>query len=132
MSEKNKHGGPNRGQGRKMKDPQRGERITMSFRFFPETAAELRAHQLPATALVERGLAITLPALGHATPGTDECLLAYHAVSNALITLEARRDSGAEDEFAWSPEEASLHALLSDFWDKLRDERTFWEPELPE
>lgn len=126
------HGGANRGQGRKLKDPQRGERVTMSFRLFPETAAFLRHHALPATELIERGLEITLPALGHESPGTDDCLLVYHAISNAVQSLERRRDSGAEDEFLWSPDEARLHALLSRFWDALRMEPTFWEPELPE
>ncbi len=104
----------------------------MSFRFFPETIAELRAHPMPATTLVQRGLQIALSALGHDMPGRDECLLAYHAVGKALEILEAQRDAGGEHEFAWTDEQARLHALLSRFWLELRDEPTFWEREFPE
>lgn len=130
MEQKSQRGGPGRGQGRKLKDPAAGHRQTISVRLRPDTLESLEGRDR--TALIERGLAITIPALGHPRPGTDECLLAYYAISEAIQSLERRRDSGGEDECLWTDEEARLHALLNHFWDELRSQPTFWEPELPE
>lgn len=106
----------------------------LSVRVSPETFAALDGRNK--TELIEAGLEITIPSLGHEMPGTDECLLAYHAISRAIQRLEISRDGSDIPDLdtpeLWTPEEKQLHALLSGFWDALRVEPTFTEKQLPE
>lgn len=126
-----KRGGAGRGQGRKKLPAGEGKTGYVRVRLDAETAAALEGQ--PKTWLVESGLKIVLPlAKAWEQSGTDACLVAYEAISLAIQTLERRRDSGADDAFLWTADEARLHKLLNDFWDRLREEPVFWESKLPD
>lgn len=130
---KSKRGGPDRGQGRKRKNPDYGARVQPTFRIRPDHAEALAGRD--AAEYVDTGLSITIPALGH-TAGSDACLIAYHAVSEAIQRLERIRDYNPETHqedggYYWSPDESALHAYLSGVWDELRRSLLFTEPELP-
>lgn len=134
MNNKSKRGGPDRGQGRKPRDPKYGARVKANFTLRPDQYKAIVGKDV--AAYIDQGLSITIPSLGHA-PGTEACLIAYHAVSEAIIRLERIRDINPEthmddDGTYWTPEQERLHKLLNEFWDRLRAEPTFWEPEMPE
>lgn len=130
------HGGASRGQGRKLKEPKFGKRIKTAITMRPNHFEFLQDKDR--SGFIDQGLAITIPALGH-NPGTDACLITYHAVSEAIERLERLRDyhqdTGLPVDFdteqaAWNADEARLHKLLNEFWDRLRLEPTFYEPTL--
>jgi hypothetical protein len=134
MENKSTRGGSGRNQGRR--PSKYGTRVKTAITIRPDQFDELQGKNKPL--YIDLGLAITLPALGHA-PGTEDCLIAYHAISEAITRLERRRDYPPDavedldsDQVYWTVEDAQLHALLSLFWDKLRQEPTFWEPEIEE
>lgn len=133
-TKKETRGGARTGSGRKPRDPIHGARVKANFTLRPDHYENIVGKDVGA--YLDAGLEIVQFALGH-TPGTDACLIAYYAITEAIQRLERRRDYHPEtgelnmEEFFWTPQEAQLHTLLNEFWDRIRREPLFTEPKLP-
>lgn len=57
---------------------------------------------------------------------THILLEVYNVVFNKIQQLEAIRDCNKEEKLSKNGE--SLHKLLNEFWEKLRQHPSFWEP----
>jgi len=110
--------------------PAAEKKRTISPKVSPETADFLRA--LPwgqASPLVDHLLTqyrILLEQSEGKPSGTLEILSVYNAVSDAIQTLEARRDLG--DGFSGA--ERELYEWLEEAWGRLRDSPLFYEPKI--
>ena len=131
MTTKNTHGGAGRNQGRKAGEY--GKRLTFPVRLRPDHHAEMVSLQPNTSQVFDLALEIAIPAFKAAKgdPCKLAALIAFNALSEAIITLENTRDHDPvtglfveESEF-WREVDKSLHKTLNEAWDRLRLEGIF-------